>query len=206
MNYFVTAIGTDSGKTFVSAIILEATQADYWKPIQAGHPTDSETINRLISNNYPMVLQPAYTLKTAASPHAAAKIDGITIDINNINIPDRQNDNDLVIEGAGGLMVPLNESGLFVVDLISRFDAEIVLVSNNYLGSINHTLLTINEIKRRGLKVKGIVFNGPRNDETENFILNYSGYKCLLKIEHEEKVDEYSVKKYAMQLVANWFA
>lgn len=205
MNYFVTAIGTDSGKTFVSAIILEATQADYWKPVQCGFPTDSEMINRLISNNYPMVLHPAHTFKTAVSPHAAAKIEGIEIKISDFNIPDRQNDNDLVIEGAGGLMVPLNRSGLFIADLAERFDAEIVLVSNNYLGSINHTILTINEITRRGLKVKGIVFNGARNEETENFILQYSGYKCLLKIEQEEKADEYAVKKYAMQLAATWF-
>lgn len=190
----------------MSAILLEALQADYWKPIQAGTvQTDSETIYNILSNMYPMILAPAYELQTPASPHAAAKIDGVEIRMDHIEIPLRQNENDLVIEGAGGVLVPLNEKGDFVIDLAQKFDAEIVLVSNNYLGSINHTLLTINEIKRRDLKVKGIIFNGVPNAESEAYILKYSGYKCLLRIEQEEKVDEYVVKKYAMKLVENWY-
>ncbi|HEX8547105.1 MAG TPA: AAA family ATPase, partial [Cytophagaceae bacterium] len=92
----------------------------------------------------------------------------------------------------------------FIIDIAEKFDAEIILVSNNYLGSINHTVLTINEIRRRNLKVKGIIFNGKPNLFTEEFILNYSGYNCLLKIDEEKKVDDDMVNKYAVKLFENW--
>ena len=203
MIYFVTAIHTDSGKTVVSAILAKALQADYWKPVQCGiTPRDSETVVDLINNNHTIVHDEAYVFKTPASPHAAAELDNTTIKLDDIKLPLDISDT-LVIEGAGGIMVPLN-SEHFIVDLIEKFDAEIILVSNNYLGSINHTILTINEIKRRNIKVKGIIFNGKRNLFTEEFILKYSGYNCLLKIEEEHIVDDNMINKYAIKLFDNW--
>jgi dethiobiotin synthetase len=202
VNYFVTAIGTDSGKTLVSAILVEAFQADYYKPIQCGLETiDSETVESLLNNTYCMIHPSQFMLQTPASPHFAAKIEGVEINIADIYFPEVPND--LVIEGAGGLMVPINEKGEFIVDIIESVDCEVVLVSNNYLGSINHTILSINELKRRGVKVKGIVFNGESNPSTEKMILDYSGWPCLLRVRKEEVVNRDTVKLYALELMAN---
>lgn len=200
--YFVTAIGTDSGKTVVSAILTQALQADYWKPIQCGTPTDSETVTSLINNMHCMIHPETYFLKNPLSPHAAAKLEDIQIKLSDINLPFTES-NCLIIEGAGGMLVPLNDKD-FVIDIAVKFDAPIILVCNIYLGSINHSLLTINEIKRRGLKVKGIIFNGPENIESENYILQYSGYKCLLKLRPVKKIDSEYIQSQAIKLFENW--
>lgn len=204
MNYFVTAIGTDSGKTLVSAILTEALQADYWKPVQSGgsEGRDVETVAKLINNGHTLLYQESYLLSKPLSPHAAAKEEGIRIELDRILLP-QNNGNHLVIEGAGGVLAPLNEKD-FVIDLAVKFDAEIILVSNHYLGSINHTLLTVEAIKNRNLKVKGIIFNGTPNSETEEIILKHSGYKCLLRILPEEKIDQETVTRYAIRLFEYW--
>ncbi|MCU0428778.1 MAG: dethiobiotin synthase [Cytophagaceae bacterium] len=204
MNYFVTAIGTDSGKTLVSAILVKALQCDYWKPIQSGLPRDSETVEKLIDNTHSFIHPEAYLLKTPASPHYSAALDKVTIDLEKINLP-ATDGNDLVIEGAGGVLVPLNDTDV-VIDLAARFKAEIILVSNHYLGSINHTLLTIEALKKRNLPVKGIIFNGIPNPSSEEIILKKSGYPCLLRIAQEEKINEETVMRYALKLVETWFA
>lgn len=194
-NYFVTGIGTNIGKTIVSAILTEALEADYWKPIQAGdlEHTDSFKVKDLISNSTSKIHPETYRLNQPMSPHAAAKLDNITIDLEKIVLP--KTTNNLIIEGAGGLMVPLNEKEL-VIDLIKKLDIEVVLVSQNYLGSINHTLLSLESLKVRNLKVKGIVFNGKQNLETENYILNYSGVKCLGRIDEHQQITKEVVLSY----------
>jgi len=194
MRYFITAIGTDSGKTLVSAIVTEHLKADYWKPVQAGFPRDLDTVKSLVTNSTSQFHQEAYLLKTPASPHMAARIDNIRIDLHKIQLPETQNK--LVIEGAGGVMVPLNDHD-YVIDLASRFQAKIILVSNLYLGSINHTLLTIEYLKSRNLPVAGLVFNGKSNPDSEQIIIQKSGWPVLLKIEQEERVDVAIVSKYA---------
>jgi dethiobiotin synthetase len=205
MNYFVTAIGTDSGKTLVSAILTEALQADYWKPIQSGKENrDVETVAKLINNNHSFCYEETYLFSKPISPHAAAKVDGVTIELNKIKLP-QNGGNNIVIEGAGGILVPLNETD-FVIDLAVKFDAEIILVSNTYLGSINHTLLTVQELKRRNLKVKGIIFNGFENKDTEEIILKKSGYKYLLRILPENKINQEIITQYAIKLFENWDA
>jgi len=151
MNYFVTAIGTDSGKTLMSAILCKALQADYWKPVQAGYPTDSEWVKSLLRDTDSKIHRETYVFKTPASPHAAAALENVTISLNDFAVPDHRRD--LIIEGAGGCLVPLNDRD-FVIDLANRFSAEVVLVSNLYLGSINHTLLSWEAIKRRSLPIK----------------------------------------------------
>lgn len=194
MNYFITAIGTDSGKTLAAAILCDALQADYWKPVQAGFPRDTDTVKNLISNKKSVFHPEAYLLKTPASPHAASKIDQITIRPTDIQTP--KTNNTLIIEGAGGCLVPLNDDD-FVIDLATLFKAEIILVSNQYLGSINHTLLTLEAVKKRNLTIKGIIFNGPANEESERIILKHAKVNCLLRIKKELEINKVVVQKYA---------
>jgi dethiobiotin synthetase len=201
MNYFVTAIDTDSGKTLASAIVCEALEADYWKPVQAGLPRDSQTVKNLISNTRTTVHPEAYLLKTPASPHASAKRDGVTINISDLKLPETSQD--MIIEGAGGCLVPLNDQDL-VIDLIGRFNAEVILVADLYLGSINHTLLTVEALRSRKLPIRGIIFNGESNVESERIILLRSGLRCLLRIDRERHIHPGIVKQYAKVLKAHW--
>ncbi|MGC1240936.1 MAG: dethiobiotin synthase [Chryseosolibacter sp.] len=197
MNYFVTAIGTDSGKTVVSAILCEAMQADYWKPVQAGLPRDTDTVRNLISNPGTVFHPEQYLLNTPASPHAAAKKDHINITLDSFRLP--ATDNTLVIEGAGGCLVPLNDEDR-MIDLMALLKAEIILVSNHYLGSINHTLLTYESLRCRDLAIKGVVFNGEPNEESERIILQYTKLKCLLRIQKERVITPEVVKRYAEKI------
>jgi len=197
--YFVTGIGTGIGKTIVSAILTEALKADYWKPIQAGelNHTDSMQVHSLISNKTSFIHPEAYRLSKPMSPHAAAKSDKVTIDFKKIKIP--KTSKTLIIEGAGGVMVPLNDKQL-VVDLIKRLKAEVILVVQNYLGSINHTLLTYEALKSRKIPIAGIVFNGKSTPSSEEFILRYTRLKCILRISEEEMISPKSIVKYSKQV------
>lgn len=197
-NYFITGIGTNIGKTIVSAILTEALEADYWKPIQAGDLENSDTIKvkKLITNKKSKFHKESYCLSQPMSPHASAKLDNIEIDLAKIKFP--TTNNNLIIEGAGGLMVPLNEKEL-IIDLIKKLDVEVILVIKNYLGSINHSLLSIESIKDRNLKVKGIIFNGDENKESEQFILNYSGLRCLGRIHIHKVINKKVILSYKNQ-------
>ncbi|MDI1254968.1 MAG: dethiobiotin synthase [Flavobacterium sp.] len=195
MKLFITGISTDVGKTIASAIITEALEADYWKPIQAGDldNSDSHKIKSLLSNSKTIVQPNSYALKTPASPHLAAQLDGITIELRKIIEP--KTNNHLVIEGAGGIFVPLNEVET-VVDLI-RPDYKVVVVSRHYLGSINHTLLTIEALQNRKINIAGIIFNGDENQSTESIILNKTGVNFVGRIENEPYFDQNVIKEYA---------
>ena len=201
MNYFVTAIHTDSGKTLVSAILCEALHADYWKPVQAGFPTDSETAAQLITNTSTRIHPEVYRLKKPASPHESAKEEGIEIKRDQFILP--ATPRDLIIEGAGGCLVPLGEN-FFIVDLIAQFKAEVILVSNLYLGSINHTLLTFEALKKRNVNIKGIIFNGEPNVESESIILSTTKLPLLLHILPEATITKEVVQRYAQQLKASF--
>lgn len=191
---FVTGIGTGIGKTLISAILVEKLKADYWKPVQSGDldSSDTLTVQNLVSNTISVFHLEAYRLTQPYSPHKSAAIDGITIDLKKIIAP--KTDNTLVIEGAGGLMVPLNNQFL-MIDLIKQLDAEVILVSQNYLGSINHTLLSIDALKHREISIKGIIFNGTEDSSSETFILNYSKLKKLGHIPHFEKINNTRIIK-----------
>jgi dethiobiotin synthetase len=196
---FVTGIDTGIGKTFVSAILTEALEADYWKPIQAGDLNDSDTdrVRRLISNSKSVLHPEAYRLTRPLSPHAAAAAEGVVIDMDVVrNSMPLTKDRDLIIEGVGGAMSPVNDSRV-VMDLIKSLDADAVIVSKHYLGSINHTLLTVDAMRRRGLSILGIFFNGKPVQSSVDFILRYSGIKPLGFIDEEENFDKKTVKKYA---------
>jgi dethiobiotin synthetase len=201
MNFFVTAIGTDSGKTLVSAIITQMLNADYWKPIQAGFPTDTDQVRNLVSNPKTNFHQEAYLLNTPASPHAAAALESISIEIDIINLPETKNA--LVIEGAGGCLVPLNDQDV-VIDIAAKLKVPVVVVANLYLGSINHTLLTAEALKSRNIEVKGVVFNGDENAESERIILLKTGWKCLLRIPKLDTINSAVVSSYAEKLKKNW--
>ena len=197
--YFVTGIGTDVGKTIVSAILVEALKADYWKPVQAGSlgNTDTNVVKSLISNGISKFHSETYKFKTPASPHYAAEVENIKINPIDIKIPETQNN--LIIEGAGGLMVPLN-SDFLMIDLIKQLNAEVILVSQNYLGSINHTLLSIDALKTRNIPIKGIIFNGEQNSSSENFILNYSKINHLFSLSQKNIIDKVLVKQIAKNI------
>ncbi len=197
MKLFITGIGTDVGKTIASAIITEALEADYWKPVQAGdlENSDSHKIKRYLSNSKTTVHNNSYALNIPASPHLAAKLDGVTIDIKQIQEPKTKNH--LVIEGAGGVFVPLNDTDC-VIDLIQP-DYKVIVVSRHYLGSINHTLLTIEALKTRNLPIAGIIFNGNENISTEEIILNKTGLKMIGRIDDEPYFDDNVVRYYADQ-------
>lgn len=195
MKLFITGIGTEVGKTITSAIVTEALEADYWKPVQAGDLDDSDThkIKKYISNPKTKFHDNSYALNTPASPHLAAELDDITIDIKKIKAPKTKNH--LVIEGAGGLLVPLNDNDT-IADLIQP-DYKVIVVSRHYLGSINHTLLTIEALQQRNIAIAGIIFNGDENKATEEIILNKTGVNCIGRIENEPFFDKTVVRDYA---------
>jgi dethiobiotin synthetase len=189
---FVTGIGTGIGKTVVSAVLTEKLKADYWKPVQSGDLDNSDTlkVQSLVSNALTIFHPETYRLTQPFSPHKSAAIDGVTIDATKFIIP--QIDNRLIIEGAGGLMVPLNAHFL-MVDLIKQLNVEVILVSQNYLGSINHTLLSISALKQYQIPIKGIIFNGRADKDSESYILSYSGIKRLGHIPEFEILDKQAI-------------
>ena len=196
--YFVVGISTEVGKTVVSAILTEALQADYWKPIQSGDLENSDThkVKRLISNSRTVFHPNSYGLHTPASPHLSAQLDGVRIELSKIVRP--TTDNTLIIEAAGGLYVPLNDEDT-MLDLILPTD-KVVLVSRHYLGSINHTMLTYEALKNKGRNVYGIIFSGTPTPSTEEFILHKTGLPVLLRIDEEPYFDKQVVKEYASKL------
>jgi dethiobiotin synthetase len=192
--YFITGISTEVGKTVAAAIITEALQADYWKPIQAGELDNSDThkVKRLISNSKSIFHENSYALKTPMSPHAAAEIEGVTIDLKKILIPKTQNH--LVIEGAGGLLVPLNNSET-ILDIIKP-NYKVIVVSRHYLGSINHTLLTIKLLQEKGFDI-AIIFSGDAHKTTEDIIVKMTNVSVIGRINEEPYFDKNVVKEYA---------
>jgi dethiobiotin synthetase len=198
---FISGIGTGIGKTLIAAIITEALEADYWKPVQAGFETgtDSEWIRSMISNKVTAIHPEAYTFQLAASPHIAARQENQRIGLQRIRQEYQKikSGRPLVIEGAGGLMVPLNETD-FVIDLIKELDARVILVSRHYLGSINHSLLTASVCRSAGLDVAGWVFNDNYLDYSAE-IVAWSGYPALFSLPLLPRVDAASVSQAALR-------
>ncbi|TWO33856.1 dethiobiotin synthase [Seonamhaeicola sediminis] len=192
--YFITGISTEVGKTVASAIITESLKADYWKPIQAGELDNSDTmkVKRLVSNPKSKFHSNAFALNTPMSPHAAAEIDGVSVSVSKIKRP--KTTNYLVIEGAGGLLVPINDTET-ILDLIHPND-KVIVVSRHYLGSINHSLLTINTLKNKGFKV-AVLFSGNEHPSTESIIRNMTDVTVIGRINEEPYFDQNVVKEYA---------
>lgn len=190
----ICGIGTDVGKTLVSAIFAEALDAHYWKPVQAGNleASDTQTVKRLVPQTicYPE----AYRLLHPLSPHFAAVLEGVEMNRKNFIVP--QSNNPLVIEAAGGVLVPYTQKDL-LVDLFIDWQCEWVVVSRHYVGSINHTLLTLEALQRRGIYLKGIIFNGSDQPQCENVILSHSGLTCLGHLYPESQWTPSIIKRYA---------
>ena len=197
--YFITGIGTDVGKSVGAAIITEALEADYWKPIQAGDLENSDTlkVKALVGNTKTVFHIETYRLNQPMSPHAAAERDGVEINLQNIKLTSTQNH--LVVEGAGGLLVPLNRKET-ILDLIAQLNCEVILVSRHYLGSINHTLMSVELLKNRNISIKGILFNGAENKDTESIIQEMTGLTILGRIEELEELNKGVIKSIAQEL------
>jgi len=193
---FVTGISTEVGKTIASAIITEALEADYWKPVQAGELNDSDShkIASLISNNKTVIHNNSYALKTPMSPHAAAEIDNVIIDVKEISRP--KTNNSIVIEGAGGLLVPLNDTHT-ILDIIKPH-YKVIVVSRHYLGSINHSLLTIELLQQKGFDV-AVIFSGNEHPTTESIILKKTGVTLIGRINEEEAFTKEVIFRYAQK-------
>ncbi len=197
-NYFITGIGTDVGKTIVAAIVTEALQADYWKPIQtgAGEHGDTTTIQSLVTNNTTVIHPECIVLQAPMSPHAAAALENRTLYIGEVNRPITKNN--LVIEGAGGLLVPINNKHS-IIDLIKTTD-KVILVSAGYLGSINHTLLSLEVLKNRGLTCVGIVYNQLTLAKTIEVIEAMTGVPTIGHLEKESFIDTAVILRYAASM------
>jgi len=193
-NIFVTGISTEVGKTLISAILVEALNADYWKPIQAGELefSDVDTVKSLVSNSISKFHSITYALNTPMSPHASADIDGVLVETDKIVSPETQNH--LIIEGAGGILVPINSEET-ILDIIPQ-ESTVVVVSRHYLGSINHTLMTLELLKQKGFKI-ALIFSGNEHKSTEDIIKKMSGVKVIGRVDEEEVIDKTVVKKYA---------
>jgi dethiobiotin synthetase len=196
--FVITGIGTDVGKTVVSSIVAEALKATYWKPIQAGDLDNSDSIKVNGFTDNVTVLPEAFRLSEPMSPHAAAEIDGVEIAKEDLNIPDVEGN--LIVEGAGGVMVPVNSNGLTFADLIEHWNLPTIVVSKHYLGSINHTLLTIEVLQNRGVDIEGIIFVGDENKATEEIILKSTGVEFLARIPIAEELNKEFVLKQAGQV------
>ena len=199
MHYFVTGIGTEIGKTIVSAIVTEYLQADYWKPVQSGDLdwTDTMKVQALISNDRSVFHPERHRLQAPLSPHASAALDGVEIKLSDFTLP--QTSNHLIVEGAGGLLVPLNEQDV-MLDLIQQLQIPVILVSRNYLGSINHTLLSIEALKHRQIPIAGIVFNGEPNPASESFIEKNSQLPILFRLGNLDQITPEIIRNVVEQL------
>jgi len=193
MRLFITGIDTNIGKTITSAIFCKALGADYFKPIQCGDLDNSDT-HKMIGwgiNQFPEALR----LELPKSPNFAS---ASPIRLENINLP--QTKNNLVVEGAGGVLVPLNQND-YIIDLAKKWNLPVVLVCKSYLGSLNHTLLSVEAIRSRGIEILGLVFNGVTNEESENFLAKRTGLKILLKIRQENEITPKVIEEYAKGLI-----
>ena len=199
MHYVISGIGTDVGKTVASAIIAQALDASYWKPIQAGdlHLTDSMKVDQWTDEKVTVYAE-RYCLNQPMSPHAAAEIDNISIQPDDFQIPEVEGN--LIIEGAGGLMVPVNSDGLLYIDLFQKWNLPVILISRHYLGSINHTLLSAEALKLRNIPVEGIVFIGEENCATESIILKVTGLKMIGRIPITNEVNSSFVREQALEM------
>lgn len=193
--FSIVGIGTDVGKTVASAIIAEAINAAYLKPIQAGDLENSDTkkIERWCSDQV-HVFPELYRLSEPMAPHGAAEIDGVQLRLEDITFP--KTNKPLVLEGAGGIMVPLNEKELFI-DIYKKSRLPAIIISRHYLGSINHTFMTIEMLKSRDIPIAGIIYVGEENSITEEIIKSFYNLKELGRIILPQKIDVNYIQKAA---------
>jgi dethiobiotin synthetase len=199
----IVGIGTDVGKTIVSSILVEKFKCDYWKPIQSGDLDNSDSIKvKNLCSHEASILPEKYKLTQPFSPHYSAEIDKVEIIEEKLHIPFSQNN--ILIEAAGGLMVPLNNKNLLFIDIIKSWNLPVILVSRHYLGSINHTMLSLEILKANKIDVKALIWIGneekPNEIASENAILNRFNISKTHKIPFTEKLDKTFVKSEANKI------
>lgn len=179
---FITGTDTDIGKTVVSSILLTGLEAGYWKPIQAGRDplTDTEFIKKITNLPDSVFYSESYNLSEPMSPHAAAQIDGVSISFDEIRVPEVSQKH-LIIEGAGGLIVPVNDEQ-YIIDLISHLGYPVLLVAKSGLGTLNHTLLSLEALKGREISVFGVVLVGEKHESNEQAIIKYGKIDRLFRL------------------------
>ena len=182
--FFVTGTDTEVGKTIISAILMVGLKASYWKPIQSGlsEITDTNWLQNVSGLSDERFLPETYRLSQPISPHASAQCDGIQITLESFYLPAEDQFPRLIVEGAGGVMVPLNERHL-MVDLIKQLDLPVILVARSSLGTINHTLLSLEQLRQKNLEVIGVVMNGPKNEINKSAIEIYGKTTVLAEVE-----------------------
>jgi dethiobiotin synthetase len=202
--YFITGIGTNVGKTIVSAILTEALKADYWKPLQSGvaDGTDKDLVSSLITNTTSVCHNESYSFQEPASPHLAASLENQKIKLEQMHLPETQND--LIIEGGGGILVPLNDSN-YVIDLAQEFEADVILVCRNYLGCINHSLLSIDYLVKNNFPVKGLVLVGNFDKAVKLAITNYSELPVLAEIPEMSEISKETILNQAQKINLSLF-
>lgn len=192
---FITGTDTDVGKTVAAACLAHAWQAGYWKPVQTGMITaddDTNTVVTLAGVPTDRVFAPAYALQAPLSPHAAAELEGIRITVDAIVPP--QTAHPLVVEGAGGLLVPLNDRE-FMIDLMAKLALPILLVARSTLGTINHTLLSLFALRSRGLPIAGVVLNGPPNAGNRAAIERFGQVRILAELPRVDPLDGAAIRR-----------
>jgi dethiobiotin synthetase len=200
---FVTGIGTDVGKTVVSAILCEWLKANYWKPIQSGAPEggDSKTLKNLVSHSSFEIFKEAYTFDAPLSPHAAAKLEGKKIQVDSIIPPESKNP--IIIEGAGGLLVPLNYRNETICDFIIHLNAQVIVVVKEYLGNINHTLLTVSHLEKNNIKIAGFVFVGEELPHTWDIIKKTTGLPLLFRVPIFNELNKNTIVNFVKEMNGN---
>lgn len=201
--YFVTGIGTEIGKTVVAATLVEALQADYWKPIQSGDldHTDSMKVQNWVSNPHTRIHPERFRLNSPLSPHASAAIDGVEIKVQDFQLPNTSRP--LIVEGAGGLMVPLNHQET-MLDLMQNLGMPVILVVRHYLGSINHTLLSLEVLRARGIRLAGLLYNGAENVASEKAIECLSSCKILCRLPELGVINAQNILQNAQLIKDIW--
>ena len=187
---FVTGTDTGVGKTIIAAILTAGLNAHYWKPIQCGleDKTDTEVVRELTGLSEDFFYQETYRLAAPLSPHASASLEKITIELAEMNLPVQVNRSRVVVEGAGGIMVPLNEKE-YMLDLMKQLDLPVLVVARSGLGTINHTLLSLQALNFKGVTVFGVVLNGPKNQKNKEAIEQYGKVDVLAEIEPIEDIE-----------------
>ena len=193
---FITGSDTDIGKTVISGILLAGVDAEYWKPIQSGieDMTDTEWLQEKTGLPKSHFHEETYRLKRALSPHASAAQEGIRVDMEAFHMPRNNKSRHLVVEGAGGLMVPLNEES-FMLDLMKKLDIPVLLVTSSRLGTINHTLLSIEHMRRHCLDLLGVVINGAKNQSNREAIEYYGKIDVWAEIEPLTEINPKTLKR-----------
>lgn len=201
-NIFVTGTDTDVGKTVVSSSLVLGLRAAYFKPVQSGTEplTDTESVKNITGLPVSHFLQERFLLRSPLSPHAAAKIDRVHIRLSDFDLPDSSPHPHLVVEGAGGVLVPLNEEGDLYIDLLKQWKLPTIIVARSTLGTINHTLLTLNELRRKEIPLLGVVLNGPKNEGNKQAIQAYGNIPVLGEIEPQSPLTPKSLHQLFEQI------